>query len=221
MMTDSMPPRWADALLRASLRPSDRESISGDLLEDYRVSRQPTQGTLRANVWYVRQVFSVLWPLIRPAALVLAAQSIFLALTVFRPGHHAPHPSQEIPAIFVTMMFKVFWYGSVIGAPGVSLFDAAIYFTTAYFAARRTKLLRTGALVAAASSLVGVMVLYASAAIVTPSLIVATVANPPLVLIAFVHLLIVTGFSILIGMAAGVIGRWRAGPDYTFANNGW
>ena len=30
------PPRWAEALLRSLVRPSDRESISGDLLEEYR-----------------------------------------------------------------------------------------------------------------------------------------------------------------------------------------
>jgi hypothetical protein len=45
-----------------------------------------------ANVWYIVQVFSILWRLIQPAVLAMAAQSVFLALTVFRPGHHAPHP---------------------------------------------------------------------------------------------------------------------------------
>ncbi len=35
------PPRWAEAILRSLLRPADRESISGDLLEEYRVARRP------------------------------------------------------------------------------------------------------------------------------------------------------------------------------------
>ena len=51
-----MPPRWADALLRALLPPEDRDSISGDLLEEYRESTRPALGSRRANVWYVRQV---------------------------------------------------------------------------------------------------------------------------------------------------------------------
>jgi hypothetical protein len=62
MMTSELtPPRWADAMLRSCLRPSDRESIAGDLLEEYRAVRGPALGPLRANVWYVGQVLSVLW----------------------------------------------------------------------------------------------------------------------------------------------------------------
>ena len=58
MSTDhasSRPPRWAEALLRLLLRPRDRESVSGDLLEEYREAIVPAGG-VNGNIWYVRQV---------------------------------------------------------------------------------------------------------------------------------------------------------------------
>src|SRR5580692_281109 len=51
----TLPPRWAESLLRMLLPPEDRDSVSGDLLEEYRESIVPA---LRGNAdgWYVRQV---------------------------------------------------------------------------------------------------------------------------------------------------------------------
>jgi hypothetical protein len=51
-----LPPRWADALLRAFLKPEEAEIASGDLLEAYRDSIHPVRGSTRANFWYVQQV---------------------------------------------------------------------------------------------------------------------------------------------------------------------
>jgi len=53
--TRARPPRWAETLLRLLLRPEDRESVSGDLLEEYRESALPERG-IGADAWYVRQV---------------------------------------------------------------------------------------------------------------------------------------------------------------------
>jgi hypothetical protein len=50
------PPGWAEALLRLFLEPGDFESVSGDLLEEYRDSIHPFRGQRRADVWYVMQV---------------------------------------------------------------------------------------------------------------------------------------------------------------------
>jgi hypothetical protein len=50
------PPAWAEQMLRLLLKPDDRETMSGDLLEEYRVSIVPSRGRARADVWYVRQV---------------------------------------------------------------------------------------------------------------------------------------------------------------------
>jgi hypothetical protein len=58
------PPRWATTLLRLILRSSDRESIPGDLLEEYREAILPRCGGLRADLWYVRQVASLAWHLV-------------------------------------------------------------------------------------------------------------------------------------------------------------
>jgi len=207
MITSELtPPRWADAILRSCLRPSDRESISGDLLEEYRAVRAPALGSLGAHVWYIGQVLSMLWRLIRPAALMLAVQGVFLALTVFRPGHHAPH---QAPApTWVALPFGVLWYGSIVGAPGVSLLDAAIYFFVAYRGVQRTGLIRTGGLVAAASSFVGSVILFTAAAIVTPGLALALFENPALLLILSVYLLVPLAYSTLIGLSSGSIVRY-------------
>ena len=58
--SNAQPPRWAEALLRLLLRPEDRETISGDLLEEYRDTIVPTLG-LAADRWYVQQVASFLF----------------------------------------------------------------------------------------------------------------------------------------------------------------
>jgi hypothetical protein len=50
------PPRWAEALMRAVLRPNDAEAECGDLLEAYRDSIYPNRGRRCANLWYVLQV---------------------------------------------------------------------------------------------------------------------------------------------------------------------
>ena len=47
----TMPPRWAESLLRMLLSSADRDSVSGDLLEEYRESVVPALGD-RANGWY-------------------------------------------------------------------------------------------------------------------------------------------------------------------------
>jgi len=58
MSMTANPPRWAGALLRAFLKPSDFESVSGDLLEQYRDSIYPVRGQFRADMWYATQVFT-------------------------------------------------------------------------------------------------------------------------------------------------------------------
>jgi hypothetical protein len=56
MTTNATPPSWAELALRAFLSERDSESVSGDLLEEYRENIYGTRGRLRANVWYVVQV---------------------------------------------------------------------------------------------------------------------------------------------------------------------
>jgi len=55
------PPAWAEQVLRRLLKPEDRDSVSGDLLEEYRVSVVPSRGRIRADVWYIRQALGFVW----------------------------------------------------------------------------------------------------------------------------------------------------------------
>jgi hypothetical protein len=75
------PPAWAEALLLLSLRRSDREAISGDLLEVYRDAIVPSRGQRRADAWYVRQMATYLLRATWVWALVFSSQ--FVARTAY------------------------------------------------------------------------------------------------------------------------------------------
>jgi hypothetical protein len=208
--TEANPPRWAESILQCLLKPSDRDSTVGDLLEEYRAARRPSLGAVRANVWYIVQVFSILWRLIQPAVLVMAAQSVFLALTVFRPGHHAPHPSPLGLPKLGSIALSIVWYGSLVGTPGVSIFDAAVYFLVSYRGVQRTRRIATGVLLAAVTTGVAMLVLFIAAAIITPGLVMAVVERPLLLLILSLYVAVPVVYSALIGLMAGIVGRWMA-----------
>jgi len=59
-MSQHAPPRWLERALLRCLPARDRETISGDLLEEYREVQLPHHGPLRANIWYLRQLISFL-----------------------------------------------------------------------------------------------------------------------------------------------------------------
>ena len=50
------PPLFIERILLLVLSARDRESISGDLLEEYREEKLPALGSVRANYWYLRQI---------------------------------------------------------------------------------------------------------------------------------------------------------------------
>src|SRR5262245_44300225 len=80
------PPSWAEALLGAFLKPGDFESVSGDLLEQYRDSVYPLRGQRRADLWYVSQVLTFISPGARLFAAVFSAQFLArVALDWFLP----------------------------------------------------------------------------------------------------------------------------------------
>jgi hypothetical protein len=58
MMNDSGPPRWAEFLLERLLKTRDRETVAGDLREEYVESIMPRSGRLLADLWYFRQCLS-------------------------------------------------------------------------------------------------------------------------------------------------------------------
>jgi hypothetical protein len=55
-MNTAMPPRWAEIVLQLSVDRRDRDTVSGDLLEQYRDSVMTERGASAANAWYLRQV---------------------------------------------------------------------------------------------------------------------------------------------------------------------
>jgi hypothetical protein len=177
-----MPPPWAEAMLRIFLRPSDRESTSGDLLEEYRAARYPALGALRADAWYIKQVLSVLLRLIWPCVASAAA----LAL--------------------LPLAFQIPW--SPAAAPAISAFHCAIYLWAGYHGSHRTRLIKTGILTAAITSFFAIGFILAFAAIQTPGLLLAPFSKPFIFVILFVLLLIALGCGILIGAIGAIFGRW-------------
>lgn len=57
-MSGAGPPDWAEWLLERLLPARDRETVGGDLREEYEEFVAPHLGRLRANVWYLRQMIS-------------------------------------------------------------------------------------------------------------------------------------------------------------------
>lgn len=207
---DCHPPKWADAILRSLLRPADRDSISGDLLEEYRVGQRPSFGRVRANLWYCGHVLSVLWHLIQPWAFLLIAVNLLRVLLGVSREWFFGTPG---PVTAIGFIARTLWFGSVVQAPGLSLIDAAIYMWAGYHCVRRTRLLRTGILVAGALSLIGFTVLFASLAITTPTLLFAAFASPFIFVILATLGLMSVSFGAVVGAIGAMVARWVTRPD--------
>ena len=176
------PPRWAEAVLRSLLKPSDRESISGDLLEEYRAARYPALGELRADAWYIKHVLSVLLRLTWPYVFAVGA----LALIPF--------------AIQKRL--------SPVPAPAISLFHCVIYLWAGYQGSHRTRLTRTGMLSATVTSFFAIAFTLAFFAIQTPGLLLAPFSNPFIFVILSTLVLMALGCGILMGTIGALVGRW-------------
>jgi len=130
------PPRWADVVLRMLLAPQDRQTVSGDLLEEYRESIHPTRGQRRADLWYVGQVAGFAWRANRIwAGLLSGAFVARTALDWFWPTADF-HARSMVSTTVGTGIFV--WAG--------------------FFAAWRTDALRAGALAGIATALIGAII---------------------------------------------------------------
>jgi len=83
--TPSHPPRWAENLLRFVLRERDRETIPGDLLEEYQELVFSARGRFRANLWYLRQILSFANSVVLGVLFGAAFASVNFAVTIFSP----------------------------------------------------------------------------------------------------------------------------------------
>ena len=133
--SNARPPQWAETILRLLLKPEDRESVSGDLLEQYRDTIHPLLGP-DADRWYMRQVGSFLfraswaWGAIVGGALVVR----YLLDT------HAPPTDYRMRATILTY--------TIMGACLLA------GFTTAW----RTRSIRAGTLIALSGATIGALV---------------------------------------------------------------
>ena len=111
-MIEKKPPRWLEGMLLHFLAARDRETISGDLLEEYREEQVPRFGSLRANVWYLYQALSLIsvWDLLgsvlkRPLigiSLFTAAAGVWLAV-MENILQHAGYAGRTVIAAWMTV----------------------------------------------------------------------------------------------------------------------
>ena len=151
VMALANPPRWAEALFRLLIRREDEQSVTGDLLEEYRESKVPEVGFRRANRWYVAQVAGAAW---RLAAVFCMTAAIL----------HAWRETVDelVPVASYVTRSLVLTYGMM-----------AIYTSAGIWTGWRTGRVRAGALVAMLASVIG----WSGAWVVAASLAVMRVPN--------------------------------------------
>jgi hypothetical protein len=76
MTTLVSPPVWAESVLRLFLKTGDRESVSGDLLEEYRETIAPTRDRAGADRWYIGQVAGFVLRATGPWAVLFSGASV-------------------------------------------------------------------------------------------------------------------------------------------------
>ncbi|HEV2618741.1 MAG TPA: permease prefix domain 2-containing transporter [Acidobacteriaceae bacterium] len=101
-------PYLLDWFLRLLLSPRDRETVSGDLQEEFFEVKVPELGSFRARLWYLRQVLSfvpartvaVLQPVLRLLSLCTALAGVWLGMmdVVLR---HPGYGSQVVIAAMI------------------------------------------------------------------------------------------------------------------------
>jgi hypothetical protein len=110
----TLPPRWAESLLRILLPSKDRDSISGDLLEEYRESIVPALGH-KADRWYLGQVFGLLWPAswfwgVAVGAILVGRNLLdALAPVTYTRGVFHPRATIMSEVLIATYFLAAFW----------------------------------------------------------------------------------------------------------------
>jgi hypothetical protein len=118
MTTDrptTLPPRWAESLLRMVLTAKDRDSVSGDLLEEFRETIVPSRGG-GANRWYIRQAAGYVaretWMWSALVAAILVSRYLFdsLAPIQYTPGVVALRSAVMTWALIATFALGAAWH---------------------------------------------------------------------------------------------------------------
>jgi hypothetical protein len=115
-LSDANPPAGGEPFLRFFLKPTDRDSVSGDLLEEYREMVLAGRDRAAADRWYLRQVAGFLWRATWAWATLLAVFTLGRsALDVFLPpasfATRATVTTYGHIAIFIALGFHSAWRG--------------------------------------------------------------------------------------------------------------
>jgi hypothetical protein len=189
------PPILARLLLEQVLPLETEESVSGDLLEEYRHRILSGPDDLSANLWYVKQAVGFVWravwifTLLTAAAVVL--RDIVDTLVPVVPGPHA----YQLRSSLTT------WSA------------VAIYLSSGFFTAVKTGKISAGALVALVSHVAGQLIAIAAGV----GLFVSVISRDPATLQEFqmtggwgeawgVPLMLVP-IALLLGLVGGCCGR--------------
>ncbi len=111
-MSGKQPPRWLERVLLGLLPERDRQTVSGDLLEEFDEQVRVRRSRLKATFWYARQILSFLpaWlgsrAALRPLLLSLCSFTALSGLWLGAMGLRLRHPGYEegeaISGIIVT-----------------------------------------------------------------------------------------------------------------------
>jgi hypothetical protein len=135
------PPRLSERLLRLLLTDRDRETITGDLLEEYREIAVPARGERGARRWYRRQVASFAWRANRLPLVIGVAIGMTLGVLNLIGTARAPLADDDAASMLL-------WFTAVIAIWGI----ASVAVT--WRAPRFVDAVKTGAIVGVATILV-------------------------------------------------------------------
>jgi len=111
-----VPPLWAQSLLSSVLPLATAESVSGDLLEEYRDAIVPACGKRRADIWYLRQLAGFLWRATWMFIVLHAALLIVRSVAdVFAPPGFAPQSYQLRASLSTWSAISTFLLAGIYG----------------------------------------------------------------------------------------------------------
>ena len=109
--SERTPPQWLERLLLLLLKKRDRETISGDLLEEYREVILPERGPRRASLWYWKQVLGFVDSYRFGLALGVLLAGFNLAATLVAPL--AEDTPLRVGIFLATLMLLWGWSGFI------------------------------------------------------------------------------------------------------------
>lgn len=101
------PPRWAQWLLSSVLPAQTRDSVVGDLVEEYAECQVPSHGRLRADWWYLRQVAGFVWRVSRVWAFLIGVELGTRAILDTFVRTHDQFHMRAIVTTYLTMVLYV------------------------------------------------------------------------------------------------------------------